>query len=265
MPFPDVERVIYKKNPLTQVICQLKFPPILTIDAEIPAKFQDSIRKEFPNFTENIESMKFPNIVKGQIPLEILQTIQQTAKNYEFISEDGFWRVNLTRTFIALTCDKYERWEKFKDKLENPLNAFIDIYSPAYFSRIGLRYIDVIKKFTLGLEDVNWNDLLQPYILGILGSSKVGEQVQDFQSEYEILLADQTSKVKIFTRFVKDINDIENGEICYMIDSDFYNNNKIEIDNAINKLDYFNERGTRLIQWCITKKLHQFMEPEKLC
>ena len=52
MPFPEVERVIYARNPLDQVVCQLRFPPILKIDAEIPAGFQDRVREDYPNFSE---------------------------------------------------------------------------------------------------------------------------------------------------------------------------------------------------------------------
>ena len=52
MPFPEVRRVIYKKSPLDRVICQLKFPPVLRIDADMPVEFQDCIRREFPNYDE---------------------------------------------------------------------------------------------------------------------------------------------------------------------------------------------------------------------
>ena len=43
-------RCIYDKNPLAEVICQLRFPEILSIQTDIPAKFQDAIRKDFPKY-----------------------------------------------------------------------------------------------------------------------------------------------------------------------------------------------------------------------
>ena len=36
-PFPDTPRVVYNKNPLFEVLCQLRFPHILRIETEIPA------------------------------------------------------------------------------------------------------------------------------------------------------------------------------------------------------------------------------------
>lgn len=264
MPFPEVKRVIYKKNPLDQVICQLRFPPILKIDADIPAEFQDSVRKDFPNYSEKTELRIEPSPgIKGKIPPELLsQVLQSTStKNYEFSSEDGQWKINLTRTFIALTANKYERWEKFKEKLEIPLRALTEIYSPVHFSRIGLRYIDVIQRSALGLEGVSWTELLKPYILGVLGAPEISDHVQDSECKYEIGLSDRESIVRMVTKLVECT---DSGEMCYMIDSDFFNTKKTPINHTMDKLDHFNRRASRLIQWCITDRLHKSMGPQKV-
>ncbi len=126
MPFPEANRVLYRKNPLDQVVCQLRFPPILRIDAEIPAEFQEMVRRQIPNLTETSEwKLEVPPGLKDQISPEILRQILQSSgnKNYEFSSEDGQWKINLTRTFVALTTQRYERWEEFKEKLEIPFRA----------------------------------------------------------------------------------------------------------------------------------------------
>jgi uncharacterized protein (TIGR04255 family) len=264
MPFPEVKRVIYKKNPLDKVICQFRFPPILKIDAEIPAEFQDKIRKDFPNYTETPELRVEPSPrIKGQIPPELLsQVLQSTStKNYEFSSEDGQWKINLTRTFIALTASKYERWEKFKETLQIPLKALTEIYSPVHFSRIGLRYIDIIQRSVLGLEGVSWTELLKPYILGVLAAAEICDYVRDSECRYEIGLSDRESTVRMVTKLVEDA---DSGEICYMIDSDFFNTKKTSINDTLNRLDYFNKRASRLIQWCITERLHKSMEPQRV-
>jgi len=263
MPFPEVKRVIYQKNPLDQVICQLRFPPILKIEAEIPAEFQDRIREHFPNYSETSElKIEFLQGKKQPIPLDLIGQVLQSSggKNYEFLSEDGLWKINLTRTFIALTANKYRRWEQFKEKLAIPLGALIQVYTPSSFSRIGLRYINVINRSRLGLTDSNWNELLKPHVLGIL-ASEVGSHVQNFENRYEIGLSDGESVVRMVTGFVESA---DNSEVHYRIDSDFYNGNKTPIEATTEKLDYFNVRGSRLFQWCITERLHQAMEPQVL-
>jgi len=263
MPFPHAERVIYRKNPLDRVICQLRFPPILTIETKIPDEFQESIRGDFPEFQVRQEPIvQIAPDVQKEVPTEFLQRIMPSqTKNYEFLSKKGDWKVNLTRTFIALTANEYRRWEEFKEMFAAPLNALTRIYEPAYFSRIGLRYIDIIRRSVLGLNEAQWCDLLDSHILGLLGRPDVQNDIQSFEAKYEVRLSDTSSTVRITTALVQSP---DNDETCFMIDSDFHNAEKTDIGYAIPKLDYFHERATNLIQSLITERLHTAMAPEKI-
>lgn len=264
MPFPEAPRVIYKKNPLDRVICQFRFPPILKIETEVPAKFQEDIRVEFPEFKEKLETaLPMPKGIHLEIPMEVLrQVVPSSTKNYEFESGDGVWRINLTRTFLALTCTKYERRSLFQEKLARPLKSLIEIYKPAYFSRVGLRYIDIIRRSVLGLDKVAWKELLQPHILGLLGTpDDVSQNIQNLEAKYEIRLEDGSSMARIVIGLV---DWPERNEECFMIDTDFFNTGKIATPDVMGKLDYFHTRGSRLIQWLITERLHKAMDPEEL-
>jgi uncharacterized protein (TIGR04255 family) len=263
MPFPETQqKIIYRKNPLDRVICQLRFPPILKIDTELPVGFQERIRNDFPEFREKEEAiLPLPQIEQREIiPWDTLRNIMPTKiKNYEFTSEDGLWRINLTRTFVALTSLKYERRSQFKQKLENPMKALIDIYQPAYFSRIGLRYVDIIKRSLLNMREVNWNELLKPYILGLLGSNEVWSDIKSFEAKYDIQLESDGGTARVITKLV---DWEEKNEPCFMIDTDFFTTERTEIENAENKLEFFHIRASRLIRWLITDRLHTAMEPE---
>ncbi len=81
MPFPSANRVIFKRNPLKEVICQLRFPPILKIDSEIPANFQDLIRNEFPKYKETGEQREIP--IPNPDELEPKRNIEQGTRNIE--------------------------------------------------------------------------------------------------------------------------------------------------------------------------------------
>ena len=263
MPFPDVKRIIYKKNPLQQVICQLRFPPILKIDSEIPSQFQEFIRADFPNFKENIEPMGKP------IPEEIMNfaphmfsSILKTNKNYEFSSKNHEWQVNLTRVFVALTTTKYERWEIFRKKLELVVDSIQEIYSPSFFTRIGLRYIDVIERSQLGLKNERWDDLINPLLLGGLNSEDIKNDIINYESKYNIRLSDNESNVTIQIRVLENPTE----EQSFVIDSDFCISKEIDSKREIlfDKLDYFHKQASYLIQWCIKEKLHKAMEPLEL-
>ena len=55
---------------------------------------------------------------------------QKPITNYNFISEDGRWKLNLTQGFIALSTLSYTRWEDFATRLDRPLAQFIQLYQP---------------------------------------------------------------------------------------------------------------------------------------
>jgi len=263
MPFPETKRVIYENNPLDKVICQLRFPPILKIDTKVPDEFQERIRDSFPEFSEKAE-IKLPIFKSAQkdTPAEVLQSITPTGnKNYEFSSEDKVWTINLTRTFLALSTKNYKRREDFRAHLDAPLQAFIEIYNPSAFSRVGLRYIDIIRRSDLNLNGIPWSELLKPHVLWLLGSSDVNENIRSFQAQCEIKLEDETSIARVMTGLV---DGQESNEECFMIDTDFYTSKKTAITDVGSKLDFFHTQGSRLIQWLITKRLHEAMEPEEL-
>ncbi len=265
MPFPEAQRVVYERNPLDRVICQLRFPPILRIDTEIPSGFQEAIRKYFPLFVENRELVASTSQgTQFGAPADILrQVIPTETKNFEFTSDDSCWTVNLTRTFLALTARKYKRREEFQEQLKGPLEALVKIYQPAFFSRIGLRYVDVIRRSDLELQDVSWTKLLKPHVLGMLSSPDEGvvKAIRTFEAKSELQLDDGSSMARIVTALVEYHEDKEE---CFLIDTDFFTTQKTEISEVENKLGYFHVRGSRLIRWLVTDQLHNAMKPKTL-
>ena len=55
MLFADYQRYQYARSPLVEVICQLRFPPILSINTEEPAQFQEAVRRDFPRYAARKE------------------------------------------------------------------------------------------------------------------------------------------------------------------------------------------------------------------
>ena len=55
MLYSDSPRVHYNKPQLAEVICQLRFPAILSIGAREPVDFQDAIRSMFPRYAAKQE------------------------------------------------------------------------------------------------------------------------------------------------------------------------------------------------------------------
>ena len=150
--FSKDARCYLQNHQLGEVICQLRFPEILMIGEKAPAAFQERIRDEYPQYSVRKDTPA-PKITgaPGHFTLENTPA----TVNYQFVSADGVWRVNLTSTFISLACSRYTGWEDFAKKLDKPLAAFIQVYKPAFFQRIGLRYLNFFSRKELELENLN--------------------------------------------------------------------------------------------------------------
>ena len=118
MLFSDHSRTHYRNAPAREVICQLRFPSILTINAAEPADFQEAIRGEFPQYARRQDAA--PPRITGLGGPNVKVEQQPPVTNHNFISEDNQWKLNLTKDFIALSTLHYSGWEEFARHLENP-------------------------------------------------------------------------------------------------------------------------------------------------
>lgn len=256
--FPESPRVIYEHNYLEQVICQLRFPEILRIASEAPAAFQDLIRDRYP-LIEKGTSIGLPPELAKLLPVNLNLTVDTSS--YTFSSDDGRWKLQLSSDSISLTSTKYERWEEFSGHLRTALAAFVDVYTPAFFSRVGLRYQNIFLKGTETLENFKWSDLVNPRLAGILALSGVSEAVQSTSDRFVMKVNDNGDSVRVLHGVA--LHNPTNSK-CYVIDLDFFNESKTEVANAGSKLAEYNQLAARLFRWCISDGLHESMRPRPI-
>lgn len=258
MNLPEFERVIYKRNPLVQVVCQLRFPPILKISHQEPVEFQDEIRFQYPLF----------ETTKAQVPSGILDVVQQfglplqSEIAYSFKSEDKKWSLSITKDFIAITTSSYERYEQFKQRLEEALEVFERIYKPSFYTRLGLRYQDLIIRSKLGIEDKNWSELIAKHIASELHEPELSLLIQTIVKN--LILKTDNGQINLNHGLVtvKEPQD-SSDEIAYLFDADFYTEQKIEGNGDVwEVLNQFNQSAGRLFRWSITDTLHNAMQPQ---
>ena len=232
--FSQEERCLYRKSALAEVICQLRFPEILTIGANVPVDFQEAIREDYPRYSSRQE-MAAPRITGAPGNLQVQN--QPATVNYQFTSADGVWRVNLTSKFISLTCARYTCWEDFAKKLDKPLAAFIKIYKPAYFERVGLRYLNFFSRKELELEHLPFRELMHPCWLGPLAEEDVAETASSRCSVDTELAIRNGCRVKIHAGPGKvKRNGQEDPEVKFIFDQDLYMPGNLPVNLSVGAL-----------------------------
>lgn len=252
------ERRNLPRHQLAEVICQLRFPEILMINEKAPAAFQDRIRDEYPQYSARKETPA-PKITgtPGNFSLENAPA----TTNYQFVSSDGVWRVNLTSTFISLACTRYTGWEDFAKKLDKPLAAFIQVYKPAFFQRIGLRYLNFISRKSLALEDVPFSDLIQSPYLGLLSEPDVAEATVARSSVDAELPIRGGCRVKIHAGpgLVKK-NGQQDKEVRFIFDQDLYMPGNVPVNYSAGALETLHSQAWSIFRGAITDTLFDAMQ-----
>ena len=258
--FSHESRCIYQKNQLAEVICQLRFPEILSIQANLPVDFQEAIRDEYPRYSSRKETPA-PKLTgtPGNLNLEK----QEPITNYQFASADGVWRVNLTSRFISLSCSKYTCWEDFAARLDKPLAAFIKIYHPAYFERVGLRYLNFISRNELGLEGTPFSELFQPCYLGPLAEEDVPETGIGRCSVDTEMAIRGGCRVKLHAGpgMVKRGGQAD-SELKFVFDQDLFMPGQLAVNLSAGALQTLHAQADSLFRGAITDTLHNAMDPE---
>jgi len=255
MTFPTSPRVIYDKNTLEEVICQFRFPSILKVTATPPVEFQERVRGKYPLYQE-VSTTNVSDLLPGGLPTDLARLFSGPASTiHDFRSEDSTWRVTLSQNAIALTCYKYRYWEAFQERFSDISRALLEIYAPAFYSRIGLRYKNVIRRSLLDLGGTPWQELLQSHITGELGSS-LASNVRQFSGESIIKLSDENHLVRI-RHGLADQSD----EVSFVIDSDFFTEERTPLNAADSVLEEFHGQSGKFFRWCIHTRLHDAMGP----
>lgn len=257
MLFSKRPRTAYGKAPVHEVICQLRFPVILTINNTEPADFQETIRGDFPRYTKRQDNAPPQIVGLGGPNPQIRQ--QPPVTNYNFLSADGRWKLNLTQNFISLSTLHYTGWEEFARRLDKPLAEFISIYKPAYFERVGLRYINILSREKLGLQSTPWADLISPAYTGPLQEPDAREE--DFlncATDIQLKL-DSSCKAKIHAgpgRLKTNApNAPQDPEVKFVLDMDLSMGGQLSCTLSAGALETLHAHATELFEGAVTDTL----------
>lgn len=249
--FPTVEDVHLGNSPLREVICQVKFPPILRIAEGEPADFQERVRARFPVY--EIER----SVIVEMKAINSGGRVGFRPPTHRFHTPDRTRTVSLASDFYALSVTVYQHWADFAEQLEYVTEAARATYDLPYATRIGLRYINSLDRHFLETDlfsDVL--DLLRSELTVMLKTDVIHDPdlaVQRIQA---------TTDGDRFTFRYGVIKEGEPPESVFLLDYDHYvDDQQLNLDEILERCDNYHERIYNAFRWCIAPDKWEVFQP----
>jgi uncharacterized protein (TIGR04255 family) len=172
-------RFTLERHQLAQVICQVRFSPVLRLNQqEAITPFQEEVREQYPGFSVE------PAVSLIITPQGIAQQDTGT-KNYRFVDPAGSVALVLGMDFVAIETREYVAIEDVVERIRNAVSLVERFYSPAQRVRLGLRFTNELRFQPNNLQ-TQVREALNPQLLGPLGDPDLAPAVETTQSVIQL-------------------------------------------------------------------------------
>jgi len=153
------EPAVLDEPPLEEVVCQLRFDPILEITAASPTAFQNAVRARFPRLGE---AHRLAVVVAGGT-----STDRADDTTWQFGAADHGMTLGLSASFLSLTVARYTGFADLLDALRPALDALAAGFGPPRFTRCGLRYVNRLVMQREDHRPITWATWLHPALANV--------------------------------------------------------------------------------------------------
>ncbi len=240
--FPQREDIHLQRAPLAEVICQVRFPPVLRIASEQPAAFQEQVRGLFPQL-EVEQGMVVRMEPLGTAP----PSAQPQPRIFRFKSSDDHTVVSLALNFYALSTTSYSHWQDFLELLLLVNRAACKVYNLPYAVRVGLRYINHLTLENTGASSVTelW-EILRPELTVLLRGDCWDEPPEMLNQL--LLTGGENERLTLRSGF-------RSGEMpVFLLDLDYYAEGNIALENLPALCQRYHDVIYNAFHWCIREE-----------
>ncbi len=246
---PTAKQRTYSRNALGTVVAQLRFDPVLKMPG-FKDEFQDLIRRDFPTFEERVVSSLAINPQTDTV-------LRGEERSFGFKDIAGTSAISLANDSLALETSTYEHHESFLGSFENAVNALLQVCSHLQPTRLGLRYINVLRREIIGADlkrDVEWQELVSETLLAVPGPAGIDDSAYKAEITAPIDPGTMTLRHGLARQEAKPTE--------YRIDIDRYLVERFDVKRTPELLTRFSDDCFGLFQFCIEAGLEEWMEPE---
>jgi uncharacterized protein (TIGR04255 family) len=225
----------YKRNFLKQAVCELRFPTLMELgERRPPASFVKALRKDYPLLELNNEfTLGIGSGNTGSSNIHILR------------STKGSWSISLKENALSIETTAYSGFENLRERVLHVLEAAEKVIDSDFFTRIGLRYINVLKS-----EDEDITNWINPALTSSI-TSELFTGISDFGGRMQLLAEDGGC---LFQHGIQlNRPDDAPPKPDYLIDIDTYRS-EVSLSDTAAALDIMHRQAFDLFDWSITDK-----------
>ncbi len=255
---PLAPRFILERDQLAQVVCQVRFSPVLRLrqrDAVIP--IQEALREEYPRYSEQqgVNIMITPGGVAQQA---------NPDPQYRFQDTTGSFSAVLSHDFVALETRDFPGIDGFATRMVALAAAVVEHYAPAEMTRIGLRFINELRLPSEEPETEMARAISAP-VLGPIGTPELLGSVDNIQQVLEL----STPENKLLVRHglqrlggtTVDVPPTGSppphmDQPFYLLDIDAYAEAVLpfSVEGIDGRLRTFNDQSRSLFAWAVNRE-----------
>jgi uncharacterized protein (TIGR04255 family) len=232
---PAVAPAHYERNYIKQAVCELRFPTLYELEGpRPPASFARALRKEYP-------------IDSQAQTYEVTPGALAKSNAHVFRSKRQRWSVSLKASAISLETTHYDTFAEFKERLSLVLQAAKEVIDSDFFTRIGLRYINLIE--FPGSDLASW---INPALVGPLANGVYGTV-----SEHSARVVGSTERGG-FTMQHGLAPDRESKSPAYSLDFDFFAED-VPFADALIVVQSLHDDEFKLFRWGLGPAALQYL------
>ena len=238
---PVVEHERLGRPPLKAMLGQVRFPAILSIlERGFMAGFQEEVRDGYPELAEETQ---FGVLVGPNGPVQT-----EPAKQWRLSTADARWSITVAQDALTLeaAAAEYTDYNEFRRRFSQLWPAALRSLRPQRRVQQGLRYVNHIDA---DRTPAGWRGLINPELIGPVGSAVLGNDIDQAVSDYRIRQPDGTLVVR--HGLVRAGPERKAG---YLLDFDYFTQGEDDAsaEAVLSTFDRFHDVIYPLFRWCVT-------------
>lgn len=244
LALPTFDDVYLENAPLREVICQVRFPTVLSISAREPAELQELIRDQLPlyEFERGVALEISPGKIEG--------ALQSTPPIYRFRTSGRETTLSVSQDFFAINTTAYRHWDDFLHILEMSYQAVRKVYRLSYATRIGLRYINFLtRENTASASFEDLIKVIQPELRGMLQAAIISNPENLPVFVHHVRIPNDEGILSLNVSLIRE-KDIPEAQIVLDFDQ-YIEGDALPLDDLLPRYTRFNRLIYNAFRWSI--------------